>query len=544
MSKMSKSLVGKENSKRVQNYMGGTSYELNPIDTLRIVTASSVFGEPQYYREGEWAQKGVIDGIFRQNNLSEAYSIFKDFDGKKTSTIMEEVIDAALDYDFEATLQWAVRLRKEFLMRLNPQVIMVRAAMHPKREEFTKTNPGKFHEYNNQVMSRMDEPSAQLTYWLFKHKSKNKIPSLLKRSWAKKLESGTKYQIAKYKNANVGIIDTVRISHASSVVLNELMKNGNIELEDNESTWEKLRSSGKTWREIINTIEIPHMALLRNLRGIFSEISDRDIVVKLLNQLKDGVLKGKQFPFRYYSAYQVISNDHNVNHKSLILDALEECISLARNNMPKLKGKTMCLSDNSGSAHGAFTSEYGTVNVAQIGNLSSFITAQNSDEGYVGLFGDNLKVLPALKSNGTLAQAQQANREGREVGMGTENGVWLFFKQAINKKEHWDNIFIYSDMQAGHGGLYVTHFEEKELKKGKYNVEYTSKYIDVNKLVETYRKTVNPKVNVFCIQTAGYNNVLIPENQYRGSILYGWTGNELVYADLINKFWDEKEGIQ
>ena len=36
----------------VQNFMGGTSYEINPLDTLRIVAASSIFGEPQYYRDG------------------------------------------------------------------------------------------------------------------------------------------------------------------------------------------------------------------------------------------------------------------------------------------------------------------------------------------------------------------------------------------------------------------------------------------------------------------------------------------------------------
>jgi hypothetical protein len=59
------------------------------------------------------------------------------------------------------------------------------------------------------------------------------------------------------------------------------------------------------------------------------------------------------------------------------------------------------------------------------------------------------------------------------------------------------------------------------------------------KLIDKYRKEVNPKVNVYTVQTAGYDNVLVPENCYRTSILYGWTGKELVYADAINKFWDE-----
>ena len=41
-------------------------------------------------------------------------------------------------------------------------------------------------------------------------------------------------------------------------------------------------------------------------------------------------------------------------------------MDIAVDNLPKLKGKTMVLSDNSGSAWGAFTSEYGRCTVAEI----------------------------------------------------------------------------------------------------------------------------------------------------------------------------------
>ena len=41
------------------------------------------------------------------------------------------------------------------------------------------------------------------------------------------------------------------------------------------------------------------MALLRNLRNIFSELkdSDRDLAKKLLEELKSGVIKGNNFHF-------------------------------------------------------------------------------------------------------------------------------------------------------------------------------------------------------------------------------------------------------
>ncbi|MNV05033.1 TROVE domain protein [compost metagenome] len=532
-----------EKMKKVTNWMGGNSYEVNPLDTLKMVTASSIFGEPQYYRSGEFAQKGVRDGSYRTHSLVKEFSLLPDkYEGKNTSEVMEIAIDTALDYDFAATLEWARTLRKEFWMRLNPQVIMVRAASHTGREAFTTANPGKFNEINLEVMSRLDEASTQLTYWLFKNKKKNQIPSILKRGWATRIQKASRYQVAKYKNAGVGLIDTIRVSHAKGPLVDELMKTGTIEVSDETTTWERLSSSGKSWTEILATIKVPHMALLRNLRNIFSEINDLAKAKEILEQLKGGVAEGKQFPFRYYTAIQVLQGAA-INHKSIVLDALEECMDLAREALPKLEGRTMCLSDNSGSAWGACPSEYGTVKVAEIGNLSGILTAQNSDEGYIGLFGDRLEVVPVSKRNGALKQAQEAAVKGGRVGGGTENGIWLFFKDAITKKEHWDNIFIYSDQQAGHGGLFVENGQERALQNfgGACSGGYgDSRYVDVVKLINRYRTEVNPKVNVFTVQTAGYDNVLVPEYMYRANVLYGWTGKELVFAKAMIDFWDEK----
>ena len=32
----------------VTNFMGGDSYKVNPLDTLKLIAASSIFGEPSY----------------------------------------------------------------------------------------------------------------------------------------------------------------------------------------------------------------------------------------------------------------------------------------------------------------------------------------------------------------------------------------------------------------------------------------------------------------------------------------------------------------
>ena len=170
--------------------------------------------------------------------------------------------------------------------------------------------------------------------------------------------------------------------------------------------------------------------------------------------MKKGVEKGKQFPFRYWSAHQAVSSNNAVHHKSVILDALEECMDISMNNLPEIKGKTAVLSDNSGSAWGAIPSEYGTVTVAEIDNLSATIMACRSDEGVIIPFGDKISPIPASKRNGILSQVKEVNKQGHNVGMGTECGVWTFLDDAITNNVWYDNIIIFSDMQAGHGHLY------------------------------------------------------------------------------------------
>ena len=534
----------------VKNFMGGESYKLNPIDSLRMIAASSIFGEPSYYRSN------VREGQFEPEDKIIEDELFVSYDGKSTTEIFTEVIDKALDYDFGATLDLAVELRNDYWMRLNPQVIMVRAALHPKRKEWSIANPGKFNAIQAEVMKRADEPATQCAYYLYLNNGKKSgMPSILKRSIADKLSSLGRYQVNKYKNSEIGMINAVRLTHANSPVLDELMRTGTVAVKQDEETWEQKKSRGMSWREILATTKMGHMALLRNIRNVFTEIDDLEICKAYMEDLKDGVLEGKQFPFRYESAYQQIKEATRINHKPFILDKLEECIDLSVENLPKLKGKTACLSDNSGSAWGALTSEYGKTYVANIDNLSSVIAAQCSDEGYVIKFGDIYKDFPISKRNGVLKQAEEIDRNGEsDVGGQTEGGIWKFFKYIINNKIVYDNIFIFSDMQAGTGGLYGTSKDLREYHdaygfpsgfrpkwKWKGFRPDISHHINVYKLILDYRKKVNPKVNVFSVQTAGYDNVLVPQMSYRCAMLTGWTGKEISFAHEYIKQWDAIE---
>ena len=544
MSKISKAVPHTKvlGSEKVTNFMGGTSYTLDPLQTLKMIAASSIFGEPKYYRKSGLKQKErpiwYGDAIRYVDDL-----LFKDLvDGRTATEVFTDAIDNALSYDFYATLQLAAELRDTYNMRLNPQVIMVRAAIHPDREKFTKKNPGVFARINNQVMHRADEPATQLAYYLYlKNGKKNDIPSILKRSLAQKLSSLDAYAINKYKNAEIGMINAVRITHASSPIIDELMRTGGVEVDEEEATWEQKRSAGMDWKEIFNTTRMGHMAILRNLRNIFGDIdrTDNEFADKVLTILKKGVKNGKQFPFRYFTAYGEINNS-DIQFKTKVLDALQECLDISISNMPKLKGKTMCLSDNSGSAWGGVVSEFGKTVVAEIDNLSAVIAGACSDEGYVGKFGNELRVFPVSKRDGIISQTRTITKDQCEdVGADTEGGIWLFFRDAISNKDWYDNIFIFSDMQAGTGGLYGTSRQMYEYERWGVKAGYHN--IDVYKLIQMYRSKVNPKVNVFCVQTAGYNNILVPAMSYRCAMLTGWTGKEILFADKYISQWDEIE---
>jgi hypothetical protein len=313
-----------EKQKKVVNFMGGVSFETNPLLMLKMVSASSIFCEPQYYRGGEFGDKYLKrDSVYEIDHLVRPYSVIPDkFAGMKTSEIMEKVIDDALAYDFKGTLKWAADLRNDYFMRLNPQVIMVRASVHPGRKEFTEKNPGMFNHYAQQVMRRADEPSSQLAYWLYRHDNKfSSIPNILKKTWAHRLSSAKPYEVAKYKNAEVGMINTVRACHASSPAIDTLMKTGTYEVVNENKTWETLHSSGYTWKQILSTTKLGHMALLRNLRNIFAELEpgkDNDLAKEILDELKKGVTGGKQFPYRYWSARKAIENKTKYSANSII----------------------------------------------------------------------------------------------------------------------------------------------------------------------------------------------------------------------------------
>lgn len=517
-----------------QNWMGGTSFDVNdPFLKLRMVAASSFFGEPKYYSDQGTAEKFVKMSDSRSSRLTkESFNHIKSYLGAVSPwewrelsprALMEKCIDDCLAVDVERTLQLAVQLRNEDFVRATPQVILVRAAAHENSK-----GTGLIRKYAPQICKRGDEPANGLAYY-FASFGRGKLPNSLKKAWKEVLESLKDYHISKYKleNNEVKTVDVCSLVHAYSPAIDKLFKGE----QKQKKTWNAMMSNAdnstkekreKNWAKAIDGM--PHMALLRNLRNL----AQNNVDINLFStKLKDGVRGGKQLPFRYLSAFKELSSFPNIQ------DLVEDCLDISIDNVPHFKGKTMCLSDNSGSAQGTTTSSMGAISVSQIGNLMSIITAKASDEGYVGIFGDRLEVMPIRKRSSVFDDVKKADVHGKHIGRATENGIWLFFDRAIKKKEHWDNIFVYSDMQAGHGGLYGCNPSEYR----KYSIN--GRYIDVAMLISEYRKQVNPNVMVYLVQTAGYSDTLVPEFYDKTFIIGGWSTGIFGFANQMNQIFKQ-----
>lgn len=547
------------------NYMNGISYfPDDPINQLMMVGCSFFLGEKGYYNPA----KNNTKLFYYDNTKLSPYLLFPFHGNKSKQQVFYEATMKALEYNFEEVLKAAYKMRHEFLMRKSPMSVFAIAAAHPSRVEFNKNNPGVFRKYIVDTCILPSDLMSILNAWKNIHGSKSGFPSFLKRAMSSKIQNTSAYQMNKYRR---DCIDIIRLSHPKgNGKISELMKDGKLEMSDDSLKWETLRSQGKSWLETLDALNwnMPHMAALRNIRGFSIDVRNEKYITKYCHMLLNGVEKGKQFPFRYYTAYQQIKNHSNKialsvknNNKIntyyqkpirkgdmvIILDTLEKCIQKSISNHPKLKGDVIVLSDNSGSAHGTVTSTYGSNTVAEIGNLSALITALScTGRGTIGLFGDKLLEYKVDKSKGFLELFDEINEiagsRGNNVGGGTENGIWLFFKRAMKNptKYRYDHLFCYSDMQAGHGGLYGNDpdMPNEWLWNGSDNFSQYTKYIHVPKLLENYRVNINPLLSAFMVQTAGYDDSILPQSTYRGAILSGWTGNEVVYANEILTIWD------
>ncbi len=508
------------------NFMGGVSYDVtDPIVRLRLAAASCFFGEPMYYHRDEADPRpspAKTHGALSEAEITYLRATLGAIDPASwrsltPSGLMESAIDEALDADPEATLDVAVKLRQAEHIRTTPQVILVRAAHHPKVR-----GTGLVRKYAPRIVARADEPAVGLAYQMARYGKP--IPNALKKAWRDRLGKASAYELAKHRlDSRVAkTVDVVNLVHPASQAVDALAKG---RLSNDESTWEAIVSkkgaSRASWSKAVKVMG--HLALLRNLRNL---LQHEVPVTSYLPRFEATASEGKALPFRYASAWQAVNDLGARDGASEVKAAIERCLMTSLHGLPRFRGRLTALADNSGSAQRTTTSSLGTMKASTIGNLTAILAALCADKGSVGIFGDRLEMFDVGPKANVFELLAKAEHEARTIGESTENGIWLFWDKAIREKQIHDHVIVMSDMQAGHGGLYGT--DPKSYKA--FAVREREKYIDVAKLVRHYREKVNPGVMVYLVQIAGYQNTLVPELYDRTFILGGWGEGILRYA--------------
>jgi len=310
---------------RTINYEGGEAFMLSPKKELyqRVVTCLI---EPKFY---DTCCNDTIESI------------------SKLVKEMEEI-------DPEFVLKLASFARNEMYLRSIPIFLLVEACKHPKMKSYIR-------KWTPHIIKRVDELTEVIARYLEVNKihigsesPKGMLCNPLKRGIADTFPNFDEYQLAKYNRKRaVTLTDVIRITHPKpnskkqSALWKRLIED-KLKVSETWETYISVHGSTKeNWEHIMP--KMPIMATLRNLRNFCKVNADISIALEKLTN-KDVILRSKQFPFRFYSAYKMLSSTQIANYDiPKVLSALTKAIELSVDNLPRIKGKSLIVGDNSGS---------------------------------------------------------------------------------------------------------------------------------------------------------------------------------------------------
>lgn len=209
------------------------------------------------------------------------------------------------------------------------------------------------------------------------------------------------------------------------------------------ATWEWLSGwlpggmDAQAWEAVIPSMG--HMALIRNLRNFDRAGISPTWVEYVQNRISDPdeVSRGMQFPFRYYSAF--LNSDGGTWGP-----ALTRALDASTSNIPDLTGRTLVLSDTSGSMFSGTISEKSTITPAIAAAVFAAAVARKNP-GRVDLvqWATTAQAIPFRQGTSVLTMVATMEALSNSVGWGTNLDVAM---RHYNPREH-DRIIVFSDMQ-------------------------------------------------------------------------------------------------
>ncbi len=499
----------KEEQKYTRNYEGEKVYRMTPEMELYERVLTNLVGEDKFYTTGS-----------------------EDLENLKN------IVQKVLESDPKFVLQLANYARNYMYLRSVPILLLVLASLHDGAKPYVR-------EYTPKIVKRADELVEVISLFnllvgdIGDQAPKGSLPASLKKGLADTFETFDEYQLDKYKT---GLKDVLRLTHPKPkdsyqnqlyryLIYDEVgeelkqiraLKQLLAKEKFDEETIELIRESHATWEiaiskfgnkaEVWDALDLPFMAGLRNLRNLL-ECGAYKALDKVINMLKDekAVLRSKQFPFRFFSAYREISETYayeaSIEYKQEVLRALEIALFLSVKNLPKLDGRTAIIVDTSGSMCSPI-SQNSVVEYIDISTLMGAISQYISDESIVIAFATTAKIVELSKDSGILQN--MAKIRSTYVGSGTyvEEALKLLEKNDYVP----DRILLFSDMQVYSKG-YMSSV-----------VESVNRYLAKNKTTKFYS-----------FDLAGYGTAIQPAKKQRVFLFSGWSEKMLNYISMAEK---------
>lgn len=406
--------VSKYTSGKTINQANGSAYKLKDKAALVTAVLTTFIKEPKYY-------------------------------GDNTSELIQTARDV-LKTDPEFVAKLACYARNEFHMRTVSHVLAAEVAKGAKGNRIVRRMIRK-------IIERPDDMCNIIAYHLdtWGERKKNPIPRSLRRGFADIFGKFNEHQLAKYKGVGnkVSLKDVLCIArpipenNEQSVLWKKLIENTLKVPETRETVLSDKGQSKETWEGLIDS-GIGYMAILRNLKNMLENKISEEHLRKVLNKLKDPeqIRKSKQLPFRFYSAYKMVQNMRSVNATE-VLDALTDALELSFENLPRLKGTTAIIADESGSMDSPLSNN-SIISYSDIGNLFAAAAGKFCERAVTIPFGDTAKVISL--SNRSSIFDNMNKMKNAKVGCSTILSKALECIDTLDEKV--DRILIFSDMQA------------------------------------------------------------------------------------------------
>ena len=388
-------------------------------------------------------------------------SILSDIYYEKENDRLSRIRELVKNNKPEFVAQIAIYARTQMYLRTLPIILLV---------ELAKIHNGDslIRRLTNKIVLRVDELTEVLAYYAIANERKGikklgKLSNQLKAGLRDRMSAFDEYQFAKYnRDGLVKLKDVLFLTHPKNKEKQELFnkikddslevpytwetvlaKVGQVEYKDEE---EKQKAFTKAWEELIDSKKLGYMALMRNLRNILEAKVSVEHIEKVSKYLsnKDAVIKSKQFPFRFLSAYYQIQNVSSAD-TSILLEALEKAVIISAENIKGFDSNTKVFisSDFSGSMESNL-SKHSKIEYKDIGIVLSMLLQNKCSRVITSIFGSNFKVKNFPKNN-ILLNSTQLSKMRNEVGHSTN--AYLALDHLIETKEIVDKVMLFSDMQ-------------------------------------------------------------------------------------------------